>query len=154
MTRSGFVALFVLGALASCRDRAPEPDPIPDKAVAPAPSLPPSTAKVVDGQFSAMGTSITFKIWTDREGAARAAMQDALAEIKRIEAMMTTWSDASEVSKINAAAGGDRGVARDVVRGVLVELPEALEPVEGDVEDALRRVVDRARAVEHVDELG
>jgi thiamine biosynthesis lipoprotein len=34
-------------------------------------------------------------------------MDDAYAEIKRIEEMMTTWKDTSEVSKINAAAGGD-----------------------------------------------
>ena len=98
---------FVVIALAmvACKERAAEPDPTPAVATAmPSSNLPAS--KVVDGQFSAMGTSVTFKVWTDRELAARAAMQDALAEIKRIEAMMTTWNDASDVSKINAAAGG------------------------------------------------
>ena len=65
--------------------------------------LPPSG--VVTGSYAAMGTAVEFKIWTDRQAAAKAAMEDAYQEIKRIEAMMTTWSESSEVSRINAAAG-------------------------------------------------
>ncbi len=110
MLRRRFAALvFVL--LASCRERTAEPEtkaspepPSTSSSASPLPNLPPSA--VIDGSFSAMGTSITFKIWTNREMAARAAMQDALAEIQRIEALMTTWKDTSEVSQINAAAGG------------------------------------------------
>ena len=100
------VGLIAIAGALSCRERAAEPDPTPQATTTASTSLPVPVAKVVDGQFGAMGTSITFKIWTDREVAARAAMEDALAEIKRIEAMMTTWSETSEVSKINAAAGG------------------------------------------------
>jgi thiamine biosynthesis lipoprotein len=88
---------------AGCKDRPPEPEAQKDPTPSPAAAMP--APKVVDGNFSAMGTSVTFKIWTDREAPAKAAMLDALAEIQRIEAMMTTWKDTSEVSKINAAAG-------------------------------------------------
>ena len=92
-------------ALLACRDRPAEPDPAShgsSAASAPAPRAP----KVVEADFGAMGTTVAFKIWTDREAAAKAAMLDALVEIQRIEAMMTTWKDTSEVSRINAAAGG------------------------------------------------
>jgi FAD:protein FMN transferase len=102
-------AVGLFAALVSpwgCRERAVEPDPTPKAVATSDATLPVPAAKVVDGQFTAMGTAITFKVWTDREVAARAAMEDALAEIRRIETMMTTWSETSEVSKINAAAGG------------------------------------------------
>jgi len=93
----------VIAALAvvGCRERTDAPSPPP------AVSIPPQlTPKVVAGSYTAMGTAIDFRIWTDREVPARAAMDDAHAEIKRLEAMMTTWSETSEVSKINANAGG------------------------------------------------
>lgn len=90
--------LLAIVAITMACSRREEPKPAPE---IPAPLVP----GVVAGSFSAMGTSVEFKIWTDREIPARAAMDDALAEIKRLEAMMTTWSDTSEVSKINAAAG-------------------------------------------------
>jgi thiamine biosynthesis lipoprotein len=54
-----------------------------------------------------MSTSVEFLVWTDREKDARAAMEAAHGEILRIEQLMTTWREDSEVSRINAAAGGD-----------------------------------------------
>jgi FAD:protein FMN transferase len=75
--------------------------------------------KVVAGSYSAMGTSVDFKIWTEREVPARAAMDDAHAEIKRLEALMTTWADTSEVSKINNAAGGTAVTISDELLDVL-----------------------------------
>ena len=54
---------------------------------------------------TAMGTVVQVTFWTDDEpGAARAAAA-AFEELRRLDAMMTTWTDDSEVSKINAAAG-------------------------------------------------
>jgi thiamine biosynthesis lipoprotein len=76
--------------------------------------------KVVSGSFAAMGTSIEMKLWTDRgETAARAAMNDALAEIQRLETMMTTWKETSEVSRINAAAGDKAVTVSDELLDVL-----------------------------------
>jgi thiamine biosynthesis lipoprotein len=112
------VALSLL--LIACPQRRDEPSPpatvTPTAATtAPtsiAPSAVPSSidvlpAGVVAATYGAMGTKVEMRIWTDRATAAKAAMDDAEAEIKRIEAMMTTWTDTSEVSKINANAGGD-----------------------------------------------
>jgi thiamine biosynthesis lipoprotein len=53
----------------------------------------------------AMGTDLRFAVLTDDEARAQAAMNAAFEEVKRIEAMMTTWRADSEVSRINAQAG-------------------------------------------------
>lgn len=114
-TRPLLLALSLV-ALASCREREPEPrkdNPSP-------PAIPSALqSKVVAASYKAMGTAIELKVWTDREPAARAAMDDAYAEIKRLEAMMTTWSDTSEVSRINAAAGAKPVVVSDELLDVL-----------------------------------
>ena len=55
--------------------------------------------------FEAMGTSISFAVLSDDEPGAERAIAAAFDEIKRIENLMTTWRDDSEVSRINAAAG-------------------------------------------------
>lgn len=57
---------------------------------------------------AAMGTHIAFAAYTTPgvdAKRANEAFDAALAEIKRVEALMTTWRPDSEVSKINAAAG-------------------------------------------------
>jgi thiamine biosynthesis lipoprotein len=55
--------------------------------------------------FEAMGTSISFAVLSDDEPGAERAIAAAFDEIKRLENLMTTWRDDSEVSRINAAAG-------------------------------------------------
>lgn len=101
-------------SLSSCREKSDAPSPPP--AVSVPPQLVP---KVVAGSYAAMGTAIDIRIWTERDVPARAAMDDAHAEIKRLEAMMTTWSDTSEVSKINANAGGTPVTVSDELLDVL-----------------------------------
>ena len=57
-----------------------------------------------------MGTHLSFAAFTTPALDAskiRAAFHDAAGEIVRIEKLMTTWDPASEVSRINAAAGED-----------------------------------------------
>ena len=55
-----------------------------------------------------MGTRVNFVAVTSErcdETRARAAIDRAIAEIKRLESLMTTWKDDSEVSRINQSAG-------------------------------------------------
>ncbi len=55
-----------------------------------------------------MGTHLAFTAFTTPNvdaGKARKLFEDAVVEIKRIEALMTTWRPDSEVSAINTAAG-------------------------------------------------
>jgi FAD:protein FMN transferase len=57
---------------------------------------------------TAMGTSVTFVAHTSPradEAATRAAIARAIAEIGRLEALMSEWRDDSELGKLNAHAG-------------------------------------------------
>lgn len=81
---------------------APSPPP-----AAPAPAAPaPPTRVAVEGK--AMGTHLLLAAYTTEtrdEASLRATFDKAVAEIRRLEGLMTTWRDDSEVSRVNAAAG-------------------------------------------------
>jgi thiamine biosynthesis lipoprotein len=62
----------------------------------------------VYGEGKAMGTHLAFTAFTSPEideARIRKAFDAAIAEIERIEALMTTWRPDSELSRVNAAAG-------------------------------------------------
>jgi thiamine biosynthesis lipoprotein len=74
----------------------------------------------------AMGTHIVLAAFTDDahdEAALRAKFDKAIAEIRRLEGLMTTWRDDSEISRVNAAAG----------KGVVTVSPETLAVIEKSV---------------------
>jgi thiamine biosynthesis lipoprotein len=54
---------------------------------------------------TAMGTVVQVTLWTDDEPAAARGAEAVFDEFRRLDAMMTTWTDTSEVSRVNAAAG-------------------------------------------------
>jgi thiamine biosynthesis lipoprotein len=65
-------------------------------------------AERVTAEGQAMGTHVAFTAFTTPmmdASAVRRAFDDALAEIKRLEALMTTWRSDSEISRVNEAAG-------------------------------------------------
>lgn len=73
-----------------------------------APALPPFTPQRVWSEGKAMGTHVGFAGYTTREldaAKVRAAFDRALAEIRRVEDLMTTWRPDAELSLVNAAAG-------------------------------------------------
>jgi thiamine biosynthesis lipoprotein len=117
-------------AVAACRDETPAPagaaapgraESPPGSAVGappasiatvalPAPPVQPApfAPEKVTGENHAMGTHLAFAAFTTPSldaGRVRALFDSATAEIVRIEKLMTTWDPASEVSRINAAAG-------------------------------------------------
>jgi thiamine biosynthesis lipoprotein len=51
-----------------------------------------------------MGTRIAVELWSEDEAAARDAIQAVLAEMRRIDASMSTYKPTSEVSRVNAEA--------------------------------------------------
>jgi thiamine biosynthesis lipoprotein len=86
---------YVLTALPAS---APPPQPVP--------WLAPPKRVALDEK--AMGTHITIAAYTTAaldEAALRAKLEKALAEIRRLEGLMTTWREDSEISRVNAAAG-------------------------------------------------
>ena len=59
-------------------------------------------------EASAMGTRLNFVAFTTSkvdEAGTRSAIARAIAEIRRLEALMTTWRDDSEIARINQSAG-------------------------------------------------
>jgi thiamine biosynthesis lipoprotein len=59
-------------------------------------------------EAKAMGTHLVLAAYTSPtrdEAAVRATFDRAVTEIQRLEGLMTTWRDDSEISRINAAAG-------------------------------------------------
>jgi thiamine biosynthesis lipoprotein len=95
-SESGYV-VPPLSASASAEARPPEPPP-------PAHRTPVRVAV----EEMAMGTHIVLAAYTNDtldEPELRAKLQKAVAEIRRLEALMTTWREDSEISRINAAAG-------------------------------------------------
>ncbi len=102
--------LVALGALclAACEGSTP-PEPAPEpKSAAATPRPPPFDPKKVTLDDKAMGTHVVITTYTTREldeALIRPKLDKALAEIRRLERLMTTWRDDSEISRINQAAG-------------------------------------------------
>ncbi|HEY2405089.1 MAG TPA: hypothetical protein VGI10_03755, partial [Polyangiaceae bacterium] len=68
----------------------------------------PGQASRIDYQDTAMGTSVHFIAYSNEsasEDAVKAAMQRALGEMRRLEAMLSEWHDDSEVGTINLKTG-------------------------------------------------
>ncbi len=81
------------------------------------------------GEGGAMGTHVGFAGFTTPrvdEAAVRRAFDDALAEIRRIEALMTTWKE-SEITRVNAAAGGAPVVVSQETFDLVAESVRAAE---------------------------
>ncbi|WP_437621688.1 FAD:protein FMN transferase [Sorangium sp. So ce1151] len=71
----------------------------------------------------AMGTSLVVAAYPSEamdEAAIRGRLDKAIAEIRRLEGLMTTWRPESELSRVNAAAG----------RSAVEVSPESLEVIE------------------------
>jgi thiamine biosynthesis lipoprotein len=87
-------------------------DPPPPSLAAPSASSPAAAAPAAPRRIAleekAMGTHVLLAAFTSDamdEAAIRPRLEEALAEIRRLESLMTTWRDDSEISRINAAAG-------------------------------------------------
>jgi thiamine biosynthesis lipoprotein len=118
-------AVLGVSSLAGCEQTPPEPTPAPrasSPAAAPAgssassssasaaapPSPPGFTPQRVAIEEKAMGTSVLLAAHTTPqmgEEVLREKLRKAFAEIQRLELLMTTWREDSEISRVNAAAG-------------------------------------------------
>lgn len=106
-TRATTIAILV-GVLVGHAPRADSQAPAALPGDNTPPATPPANRPPTKIQYSdrAMGTNVTVWLWTaDERGAAQVA-EAVFDEMKRLDKEMTTWDPASEVSQINAAAGG------------------------------------------------
>jgi thiamine biosynthesis lipoprotein len=152
------VALLPLVASASaCRDQPGPPSPVPPELPGPPAtstmrdaSLSPTLSALLDagaagtgtrvvpervqGEGAAMGTHLAFAAYTTAAVDARKvrdAFEAAIAEIRRVEALMTTWRPDSEISKINAAAGKAPVVVGDETLKIIKDAIHTSEISEG-----------------------
>lgn len=67
----------------------------------------PAHADWVSGEEAIMGTAIRVQVWHDDEAAGRAAIEAVMEEMHRIDRLMSTYKEDSEISLVNrtAAAG-------------------------------------------------
>lgn len=73
-------------------------------------SAQPSTAKAT---ALLMGSRFDFGAYAKTQAAADTAVARAIAEVERIEALISSWAPSSQTSAINAAAGSGKPVAVD-----------------------------------------
>jgi len=81
-----------------------------------------------------MGTHLGFAAYTTRDvdaKKARLAFDAAIAEIRRVEAIMTTWRPDSEISKINSAAGTSSVTVGDETLAIIKDSIRTSEISEG-----------------------
>lgn len=111
--------MFLAGALIAggcgCKRKSPAPERRSVAARAPLDideprsSAPAGSERIkVTAETEAMGTRVVFTALTSTgidEATAHAAIERAVAELRRLESLMTTWRDDSEVSRINRSAG-------------------------------------------------
>src|SRR5882672_5724218 len=105
-------------ASAAAAAASPEPTAPASAAPAPAVSAEPFSPRKVDLIEPAMGTEVHFVAYTAPsldEGAIRGAMTRAHAEIVRVESVMTSWRDTSEIGRVNLGAGTSVGVSDETI---------------------------------------
>ena len=81
---------------------------------------------IIERSKTAMGTWVHVTIWGADDAAAVNAIDKVFTEFDRIDRLMTTWTDTSEVSRINLAAGDGKPVTvSPELIGVLQKANEA-----------------------------
>jgi thiamine biosynthesis lipoprotein len=91
-----------------------------------------------------MGTSTTLVavVPRGREAAGQRALVDAERELRRVDALMSTYLDSSEISVLNRAARGQVVVLSPAVRGVLEASRDVWEASEGAFDPTCRPVLE------------
>lgn len=150
MTRSFVAGLLGVALLGACsKSEAPTPEPTP-AAPTPQPVAPPKQAKkappipppdgppvrrdgTMYGTSELMGTTVSLNVFVGPDGnAAKAgkAMEDALAEMARIESLMSEWKPSTELSMLNDAAGKEA----KVVSAELFEVLDVAKRIHAETE--------------------
>lgn len=88
-----------------------------------APPAPPAD-HVIERTHECMGTLVVIKAWGEDDAATVRIFAEAFAEFDRIDALMTTWRDDSEVSQVNAGAGGKPVVVSPELFEIMVHAVE------------------------------
>lgn len=101
---AGLLLVGYLGGLSGCRSAAPEPSPVArEQREGPA-----AAALKLEREAEAMGTRVYLAAYTPpglTEPAVLAALEAAIAEMRRLEVVLSEWRPDSDVGRVNASAG-------------------------------------------------
>lgn len=100
MMRSGLMLLLIAALVAV------ETTPGPNQRLAPNADLSSDTDRsgLVERNLGLMGTDVTILVRSDDGPGANAAIDAAIAEMMRLEAIMTDWDESSELMRVNREA--------------------------------------------------
>lgn len=87
-------------------------------------------AELVRVEGEHMGTPWEVVVWADDVAAAQAGAEAALAEVARIEALVSSWRPEADLGRVNAAAGAEVAVS-DETFGLLVRAVALCEATGG-----------------------
>ncbi|HUF12854.1 MAG TPA: FAD:protein FMN transferase [Longimicrobiales bacterium] len=93
---------LALALLVACTPTPPAPTPAPAPAPAPARNAAPEPAERV---WPVMGTMLRVVAWESDPDTAAAVLRAARAEVVRVDSLMSTYRDDSDLSRVNRAAG-------------------------------------------------
>jgi thiamine biosynthesis lipoprotein len=94
-------------------------------------ATPKAEPRLVERSRVSMGTAVNLSAWTADETATVAAFDEAFAEFDRLDALMSTWKEGSDVLRLNDAAGRPPVVVSSEVREVLRVSREVSEWTDG-----------------------
>src|SRR5690349_6283916 len=86
----GILALYFLLLCTACK---------------PMTSVSPPAPHAVARTLRSMGSELQLTAWTADEASASAAFEAVFAEMQRLDDLMTTWREGSDIDRLNAAAG-------------------------------------------------
>jgi thiamine biosynthesis lipoprotein len=94
--------------------------------------------------FKAMGSPCELQLYADSPAAAGAAAEQALAEVRRLEAQYSRYRDDSVTTRINRSAGDPRGVEVDAETAGLLDYAATAWEQSGGLFDLTTGVLRRA----------
>lgn len=89
-----------------------------------------------------MGTLAQVEVWAESEGAARQATEAVVDELSRVEGVLSSWRDDTEVGRINAAPVGEAVRVSPEALDFLVAASEWAEVTGGAFHPAVGALVD------------
>ena len=96
-----------------------------------APPAPPSAPQLIERTRQTMGAELELSAWTASEATAVSAFDEVFAEFDRLDNLLSVWRPASDVRRLNEAAGvAPVTVSRDTI-DVLLAAREAGDLTEG-----------------------
>lgn len=70
-------------------------------------------ARLIQHDRSCLGTKCTLVAYASNPDKVKAAFEAALAEVSRLDRLMTTWLSGSDVSRVNSSAGSGKAISVD-----------------------------------------